>query len=534
MILKKPYAFLIKNFKLVHLVLGILMVLISIFSYQIVDFIRTFIKNGYTITVTSNMVDTIINPVIYLLFLLVIGAFTLIMILLKSKDKSVKTYLFAIIYYVLLLIMVIIASGLINGLQVKLWATADARTYRDLANIIYYPQFIFVVIIFIRALGFNVKQFNFKNDLQEIEVTDSDSEEIELNVNFETYKAERFIRRFIRELKYYYLENKFVINIIGIILVIVLGYLFFTNYEKLTYRYKENKGFTVGSFKIKVLDSMITNVDQGGNKIYDGKAYVVIKIDITNNGLKDQTFAYDNLKLYYNGDYIYPSLDLGGYFIDYGNPYMGDVIYTKEHGVYVIPYMIDEKDINKSFKISIYTGKSSKKDVFEAKNAIIKLNPKKYFDVDVISESKVGESVSMSSSLIKNSTISIKNYTINTRFEYSYEDCYLDNCRTYRDLVVADNSYQNRQTLIIMDYELDLDNTASSYKNINGIGKFADAFMRFDYILGGITYDAHAKNVTPTRLKDKLIVQTDGKLLNAESVNLYVTIRNRSYKIVLK
>ena len=92
--------------------------------------------------------------------------------------------------------------------------------------------------MFIRSLGFDVKKFNFKSDLKELEITDKDSEEIELNLNFQTYKAERTIRRFIRELKYYYLENKKVIYIIGAALVIILGFLIYKNTEKIKYTYK--------------------------------------------------------------------------------------------------------------------------------------------------------------------------------------------------------------------------------------------------------------------------------------------------------
>ena len=162
-------------------------------------------------------------------------------------------YFFTILYYIILLIFIIIAAVLIGSLTDGLWPAASARTYRDFANILYYPSYFSCLLMFIRSLGFDVKKFNFKSDLKELEITDKDSEEIELNLNFQTYKAERTIRRFIRELKYYYLENKKVIYIIGAALVLILGFLIYKNTEKIKYTYKENKTFALDglSYNIK-------------------------------------------------------------------------------------------------------------------------------------------------------------------------------------------------------------------------------------------------------------------------------------------
>ena len=199
MILKKPYGFLIKRFRIIHIILTLLTIYIAVSSRQILTFIRTFISNGYSVTVVDNMSSQYISWTLYLTIFLVITSLIAIFILLRSKKKPNKIYMAAIIYYAILLVFVFIAAFLIDGLKESLWSTAAARTYRDIAQLIYYPQFFFIIVLGIRSLGFNVKQFDFKNDLKELEITDEDSEEIELNINFQTYKAERFIRRFIGE-----------------------------------------------------------------------------------------------------------------------------------------------------------------------------------------------------------------------------------------------------------------------------------------------------------------------------------------------
>jgi hypothetical protein len=58
--------------------------------------------------------------------------------------------------------------------------------------------------------------------------------------------------------------------------------------------------------------------------------------------------------------------------------------------------------------------------------------------------------------------------------------------------------------------------------------------MQVEYTYNNTESVADVTYVTPTRLKDKLILQTDGYIMDAEHVNLIITIRNKSYSITLK
>ena len=86
----------------------------------------------------------------------------------------------------------------------------------------------------------------------------------------------------------------------------------------------------------------------------------------------------------------------------------------------------------------------------------------------------------------------------------------------------------------MLDYELSLDSDAASHSNINGIGSFASSFLEIEYEIDGVKQKLSARYANPTRLKDKLVLETDGIVSQAEHVSLLVTIRNRSYSIKLK
>ena len=72
----------------------------------------------------------------------------------------------------------------------------------------------------IRVLGFDIKKFNFTKDIQELNIEDIDSEEVEVNVNIDTKNIIRDINRRKRELGYWIKENLlFSIILISVILI---------------------------------------------------------------------------------------------------------------------------------------------------------------------------------------------------------------------------------------------------------------------------------------------------------------------------
>lgn len=534
MIFKKPYGFLIKHFKIIHIILTLLTIYIAITTRGILSFFRRFISNGYSITVIDNMASEYVNWTIYVTIILVIISLIAIFILLRTKKKPNKIYLAAIIYYFILLIAVIISYYLISSLNNGLWSTAAARTYRDIAQMIYYPQFLFIIILGIRSLGFNVKQFDFRSDMRELEITEADSEEVELNINFETYKAERFFRRLIRELYYYYIENKLIVNIIFIVIVLVTIFLGFKSYEKVHYTYEVEETFNYKGFNISVKDSMLTNIDSGGNEILKDRYYLVLKLEITNNNSNNANLDYNNLKIYVNEEYINPTLDIGNYFYDFGNPFMNQTFSSGETQTYIIPYMLTENQVANDYRLSIYTGSSQNAYNFMAITMNVNIHPTVLMDVEVTREAQLNEYIDFSSTYLGNSSLAINNVEIANRYEYSYESCSSSSCRTYTGLVIANAINQIKQTLIIADYDLLMDQNTEAYKNIKDINTFSDLFISVEYVILDQSFEAEITNVTPSLLNDKLVLQVPELINDADEVNLLITIRNRCYTIKIK
>ena len=113
-----------------------------------------------------------------------------------------------ILYYTFLLICLFYIRGVLSGLSEELLSAKFSRGIRDFSIVITSLQVIFLIFSLIRAIGFDIKKFNFRSDLREMNYDFADSEEIEVNINLNSYKYKRKVRRSLREFVYYLKENK--------------------------------------------------------------------------------------------------------------------------------------------------------------------------------------------------------------------------------------------------------------------------------------------------------------------------------------
>ena len=92
MIFRKPYAFLIKNFKKIHLVLIFLCAYIFYKHLQVYNFVKEYVDlEAYSAFLEP--IDDYTNLLSYLSILLVIAIAVLLLITLRRKEKPWKLYI---------------------------------------------------------------------------------------------------------------------------------------------------------------------------------------------------------------------------------------------------------------------------------------------------------------------------------------------------------------------------------------------------------------------------------------------------------
>ena len=166
MILRKPFAFLIKKFKLIHIILTLLSIYLLIITNNILSYFNEFIDNKAG---KLGAIEYISNNHI-LIVILAIAICLTVLILMKYKQKPFTLYLVLIAIYLAIGLSISFSN---NGLNEIYFSFVEPKTillYRDILVIIIIIQYISLCFIIVRALWFDTKKFNFAKDLEELNI----------------------------------------------------------------------------------------------------------------------------------------------------------------------------------------------------------------------------------------------------------------------------------------------------------------------------------------------------------------------------
>lgn len=533
MIIRKPYAFVIKHFRLIHLLLLVPMVYLLTRTAEIRDFFSAYVASNYSLSATTDVLSSLasnyINFFMYLAVILIIVIFIIISALFQRKEKPNKFYNISLIYYIILFILITACFAVFRSIENDTINTSIMRLIRDLTKIIHYSQYVFIIFTAARGLGFNIKQFDFKSDLDELEISSEDSEEIEFLIGIDTYKTLRAIRRFIRELKYYYKENKFIFIVIFIVIIGIIGTSLYMNKEVYQRVYSENESIALGYLNFVIKDSYISNLTQGGDVLKDGKHYLILQLEITNRYRESYDFCNTCLELLVDGEYYFPDLSVGNYFKDFGNPYTGTYIQGNSSSDYILVYEIDSSLINKDFYITVFSYFDSSVGGVGAVNNQISLDPTIVNSNIVTNSVGINNNISLANTMLGDTSFFITDYEITNRYRY----CTNEECTTTSSINANSIDSSGRTTLLVMGYNLTLDSEAPYMDMTRTYRSFFEDFVKVEYTINNSTYTYSPTVVNPSSYSEKVALSVPSDVNQADSLVVILTVRNVSYRIKL-
>ena len=402
MIFKKPYGFLIKHFKFIHLILTGLFIYLTVNVSNILDYYNRFISNNVgkleAISYVNN--NYLIVSGLSIIICLIVYA------LLRYKKKPRVLYFWLIGFVILVGVMINMAQG---GLEVIYFSVMDAkglRLYRDLLRILSVFQYIAIGVVLVRGLGFDIKKFDFVADMHELGLDVSDEEEVELTIG-NTETVQRKFNRRLRELRYYYLENKAFILVIILVLLVIGGGGIFVKKEFIDKEYIEGEVFSVGQFNFKVIDSFVSKRGYDNQVITkNGDTFVVVRALVSSNGEKKKLNTA-NVVLEVNNNTYASGAYYGNSFKDLGIPYRNQLV--GEYHTYLFIYKILDEDIGKKMKL-IYAG-----------DVEVDLKPVMLDEVKEVQHYKLGSEIDFSSTKVSSGNFIVNSIEIKDSFQYPYQ-----------------------------------------------------------------------------------------------------------------
>ena len=582
MILKKPYGFIIKHFRLINLILLIPTLYVTICFSDIAKFLRQLVNNRYSTFETGISGKYITIWLLASLVFLIL--FNLLLYgLMKKKKKSTKIYTFSIIYYFVLFLLSLLLYNQLTTIELGKIDTTIIGIYKDVCNFIPFAGYFLIISTFFNSVGFNIKTLKFDQSI-DLQLTEEDTEEFELAGRENQADIKKITIHTIRELRYYIVENRFIVTCIVVLILFVIASNIYINIGFYNKKYVTNENLALNNMIFSIKESYITNVDQGGNTIADNKYFLVVKLGIENSGWKDTAISQKDLRIDVKENRLYPTLDLGDKFLDISKNYDGKSIPPKiiqaldnpkyncpegyviignkcsnkkdhkdpeiEHNYYCpkgyelksenceippenteyqIVYIINKDQIQSSYTMKILN--RTKNDIGELNPSykMITFKPKNLLNIEDMGIIKLGDEMNLKETSLGETKIRIDNINLSTSYYYNYEYCTNSkSCEIKKDVITASIG----KVLVIIDDSITYDEKSSFYLNTSH--EFYKYFGKINYKYNEKEYSELLKDVTPSKLKNKRIYEISSTINYATNKELVITIRNKSFKIAFE
>ena len=501
MILRKPYGFLIKHFRLIHLILFGLSCFLTMKVNSLLKYYNGFIQGS------ESKLDAISYVTNYYIWFILIAVLICLIVyaLMRYKKKPRFLYLLLILLYFITGVMIQVVYEGLHTIYISVLDTKTLLLYRDFLRILIVFQYISLAFLLVRGLGFDIKKFNFVRDLQELGGDEKDSEEIELTLGG-TEVTQRKVHRGIRELKYYYLENKVFIHIILIVLVVVGVSFFSVKKEIIDKVYQEGETFSTDNFDFKVMNSYVTNKDYQGNSVGDMEhSFVAVLLSLHSKG-GSQVFNSANLILKTKSNSYSPSVRYGDYFKDMGVVYQGQSVDGSD--TYLFLYSVLNEELHQAMQLTY------------ASMRTVNLKPI-FFEKDKITSVSLNQSIDLGDTVMHGGSFQIVSSEIRDRFSYSYE------------YEIRDEKFQGQYMIGDEKGAILFLKIVSSYPRRLSDFEFLSNYATLKYQLGDKEVQSSFYDKTPGNYKEGLYLYVDREILEASKVWLEIKIRNSKYIYLL-
>lgn len=532
MIIRKPYAFLIKNFRLIHGLLLMLLIYSTIKLFSIYSFFSGYVQN-HTYTVDPNLASNYVGLLIFFVLILIIAISMLIYFILSIKKKEDKIYLYISLYHIVLFVFYIYMNIVFTTLQTNFMDVESVRILRDISILVCIPQLIFLAIIFFRTLGFNLKQFDFKKDLEELQIDKEDYEEVEVTLGNNNYKILRYIRKMFRLSKYFVFENKMFVVFCLSVTALVCSLSFFIKYETIESGYGENQTIVANALNYKVNQTYITITDMRNELIDKNLYYILVDVSVENNTKIDKKLTRDTFRLYVNGENREPVYSLGNKFIDIEKSFNEMKLVSGYDSKFIVVFEVTKEEVASDYMFRIKNMDTYTPDVDEYKSIVVK--PKNLNKNTNVENLNLPADIKFKDTVLKETSLIIGEYEIGEKFKEKYRYCILEECNDATYVVIPQRSSRGDQVALKLKTTLSMDESLYINKFIKSSSDLLDYYGSLKYRVHGLYKHADLEVIKAEPLKDKYsYFQVPADILEADKIELIILIRGKKYTINLK
>ncbi len=536
MILRKPYALFIKYFKIIHLIIAVLIAFLIYRTSVLLSFFGTYLDDYQTAT-DSFVLGDVINIYSFFVGLVVIIATVVVMSVMIVKKKPKLLYIYNVALYLGVIVFFIITYNVLRDINSAILDIRISKAIRDVSIMFVALEALSFVLVLIRATGFDVKKFDFATDIQGLEISEKDSEEIEVAVEFDKNKARRKLRRKLRDVWYTYIEHKFVFNLAAIIALIVIAFMVYFNISIYTSNYSENDYFSASGFSMIVTDSYIVNNDYSGAQITEAASLVVVEFQIKRNSSSTKTLNTGLVTLRAGGNSYGQTTSYNSDLVDLGTGYVNQQL-TDDYESYFLVFAVSDDVSLSNAKLKINDSVSYVNGQMGAKNIFVKLDLQNIDETEGVVSNSLGETMSFEDSVLKDTKLTVNEVSIANSFKLTYNFCASqNNCYESYEYVTPTATGNYAKSLMKITGTLELSDSIN-VSGISDLRSFLNMFATLEYEMNGNlqTIKINSQTVKPNIASENNVyyIEVPREAVDSSSLRLIIKIRQMTYNYSLK
>ena len=496
----------------------------------ILNFLQEYINSEQIIS-GRDFTGELFNTWMFALPFIIILALGILFGVMIYKKKPKVFYIYNILVLIALLVIYNIGYNTIGTLEAQIIETRTLRLIRDIYTIIILFQGLGLILTFIRATGFDIKKFDFNRDLEQLDITEADAEEFEVDVNIETNLVKRDFRKAFRFAKYIYIENKFIINGVFLILFAIICFTIYMNLTIYNKTYKQGQTFSATEFNLSINNSYLTNKNYLGKQITDNYL-LIVELDIQAHYEK-ATLNTAKVELRIDDDTYYPNNKYSSSLIDLGIVYNHSVINSDNFETQLLIYEIPKELIDKKMTIK-YLDSVETNNKINPKYIKVKLEPYNLDKEETTKQASLNEQVILNEILFDETSIKITNFEIQDKFKLDYKYCTKVDCYDSVEYInpVLNTNYD--KVLLKIDGEILVD---EEQKNMNNLYTIIKYFGKIKYKIGRKTkYYSSLTRVTPKKatISNSYYIEIPKEVIEADELSFIIDARNEWLEYVIK
>lgn len=517
MILRKPYAFLIRHFRKINTILLVLVVFALTRQLSLYAFVNGFATTG----IYNTQLDSIANYVNFVF----IGASLLIVVisgilgyLLKYKEKPYISYFFVAIVGILSIVLSAYLNYYFTTSITGEFDLSAALVIRDLSFMMTFPYYPILILLLIRSIGLDLKNFGFGSDKEFAEIAEEDREEVEVEVSFDKDRYIRNFRKNYRQFKYFFLENRLVISTILVVVLLLGGYNVYNYVFVKNKVYNPGESFEVGWLSITTNNSYITNRDFTGNLVNNDRYYFILDTSISNKLAEKVKFDAESFYLYVDDKYYTPTDRFNSSFTDMGKLYQkGETIKAGDNEEILLVFEINKPREDSEFLLT-YQNKDVSKKATRIKVSVRDIS--KFIEKD---RSTLLENLTVPINSKDKWVFSFNKYEIVDSIMYRYEKCNAQTCPILEGELKA--PVGKKLIHLRMDYE---EGTKATFLT------FLEKYGKIRYVVNGETKEEKIQLAIKKYQGNHVYLTVSEDIVNASKIELFFTVRSYQYFYNLK